>query len=972
MATTSVTDLMAQIDAVRFNPSAIHQLSLKLLEEVRNGERVVVDPTNPFMFLLETSAVNVAAAMAANEANTRKQYGVMALTEDEIYHHMSDKDYLDRFAKPSRTTITILVSREEIMARAVATGQGGMRKLVIPRHSEFTVAGYQFTMQYPIEMRVMANGGLQIIHDVSRQSPLMSLPSNVVDYSLANIDGTIYLMIKAPVLQMKIDVKYPKMTSASVFDTRYEFNNKYHFARVYQASATGEWVEMKTTHSDQVFDPLTPTAVLRVYDGKLRVSIPLIYQSAGLVDSELRVEIYSTVGPLNLILNNYEPGAYTARWVDLDADDGGKYSAPLAQLNAISVFSDSVVAGGEEALSFDALRERVLMNSLGAQQLPITNAQATSKLANLGYNLTVNLDTVTNRQFLATRILPPPTDGSVISGVASTVATYQSSFDELKQHPDIRDNGQRLTITPKVLFEGNNGLYHVVPKPTVNALLALRGSDAFISTIEESKYLASPFYYVWDINDDLFDCRMYHLDSPEIDSKVFVQENDTTGLVVATAMQGLEKTDDGYRLVVKTKSSEEWKALRDDQVFLQLAFQAQGESTRAYLNGTLIGRDVDTQERIYEFLINTNYDVNDKDGLMVTNFNIFGITQNCPIDLAATFDLFYVVSDYYYLDMKSSDIDKISGRALLPDGSVGMIHEQLNIHLGHTLSTFWMNNRSVVGTAEYLVHPVDVYATYQQNVYERDPVTNTIKVEMVEGAAVFNILHNAGDFILDVNGEKTYKHRKDEVVLDNNGNPVIANPRGMLRQTDLFLMDGLYYFATDPVARAYAASVPNTIVDWLEEDIAPIAKGLLEQSELFFHPQVTSGNTDALVLEGFEIEIETEQALTVKYYMTDAGYKNPELRTSLTTTAIEVINNAFASSSVVVKDIASKIQSAAGDDVITVSVQGLGGGVPGYDIVTLTNQSARLGVKKKLLNLADGSYTVEDDVEVLFLKHRES
>ncbi|MNG11239.1 hypothetical protein D3C84_947620 [compost metagenome] len=126
------------------------------------------------------------------------------------------------------------------------------------------------------------------------------------------------------------------------------------------------------------------------------------------------------------------------------------------------------------------------------------------------------------------------------------------------------------------------------------------------------------------------------------------------------------------------------------------------------------------------------------------------------------------------------------------------------------------------------------------------------------------------------------------------------------------------------------------------------------------------------MLEGYEIELETEQALTVKYYMTDAGYKNAELRTSLTATAIEVINNAFASPSVVVKDIASKIQSAAGDDVITVSVQGLGGGVPGYDIVTLTNQSARLGVKKKLLSLADGSYTVEDDVDVLFLKHRES
>ena len=968
---TSITDLMAAIDAVRFNPSTIHQLSLKILEEVRNGERTVVDPTNPFMFLLETSAVNVAAAMAANEANTRKQYGVMALTEDEIYHHMSDKDYLDRFAKPSRTTITILVSREEIMAKAVATGVGGMRKLVIPRHTEFTVAGYQFTMQYPIELRVMANGGLQLIHDVSRQSPLMSLSSNVVDYTVANIDGTIYLMIKAPVLQMKIDVKYPKITSASVFDTRYDFSNQFYYARVYQANGQGEWVEMKTTHSDQVFDPLTPTAVLRVYEGQLRVSIPLVYQSAGLVDSELRVEIYTTTGPLNLILNNYEPGAYTARWVDLDADDAGLYSAPLAQLNVISVFSDSVVAGGAEALGFDALRERVITNSLGSQQLPITNAQATSKLANLGYNLTVNLDTITNRQFLATRILPPPADGSVVSGVASTVATYQASFDDLKQHPDIRDNGLRLTITPKVLFEGNNGLYQVVPKPMVNQLLGLRGTDTFITTIEESKYLASPFYYVWDISDDLFDCRMYHLDSPEIDAKVFVQENDTTGLVVSTASQGLEKTDDGYRLVIKTKSSDEWKALSDDQVFVQLAFTAQGETTRAYLNGTLLGKDVDTGERMYEFLINTNYDVNPDNGLVITNFNIFGVGQNCPIDLSATFDLLYVVGDYTYLDMQSSDIDKVVGTALLPEKFVGLIHEQLNIHLGHTLSTFWMNNRSVVGSAEYLVHPVDVYATYEENVYERDPATGVIKVAIVDGKAVFNILHAKGDPILDVNGERVFKFRKDEVVLEG-GKPVVANPRGMLRQTDLFLMDGLYYFATDTTALAYAASIPNTIVDWLEQDIAPISQNLIEQTELFFHPQITSGNTNALVLEGYEIELETEQALTVKYYMTDAGYKNAELRTSLTATAIEAINNAFANASVVVKDIASKIQTAAGDDVITVSVQGLGGSLPGYDIVTLTDQSSRLGVKKKLLNLADGSYTVDDDVEVLFLKHRES
>lgn len=968
--TTTTAELMAAIDAVRFNPAAIHRLALNILEETRNGERVIVDPTNPFMFLLESSAVNVAAAMASNEANLRKQYGSMALTEEEIYLHMSDRDYLDRFAKPSRTEIGILLSLDEIYQRVIPTGSGGMKKMVIPRHSEFTVAGYSFTMQYPIELRVMANKGLQVIHDVSRQSPLMSLTSNVAKTVLMNIDGQKYLLIYAPVLQVKIDVQYPKLVAATAFRKRYNFDNQFHFARVYQANAAGEWVEMRTTHTDQVYDPMVPTAVLKVLDGQLEVSIPMIYQSAGTVESELRVEIYTTVGPLDLILNNYEPGSYTARWLDLDADDNGIYIAPLTQFSSVSVFSDRVVTGGSDALTFEALRERVINNSLGSQQLPITNQQLTSTLSNLGYNLSTNIDLITNRQFLATRVLPPPSDGSVISGAAATVATYQASFDDLKSHEYIRDNGLRLTITPKVLFQGYNGQYGLVSKMRTDELLAMRGTDAFLPELEQNRYLASPFYYVWDIDNDIFDCRMYHLDAPTVESKVFVQENDTTGLIVATDTFALEKIDEGYRVVIKTKSSEEWKLLRDDQVYVQLAFVAQGETARAYINGTLLARDVDTNERIYEFKILTNYDVDEAHGLMINNFTIFGQVQNCPIPLEGKLDILYVAADYSYLDMVSSEIDTILDSSLLPEKYIGLIHEQLNVTLGHTLDGFWLNNRSVVSSIEYMTYPTDVVATYSENVYERDPVTGAVKVEIgADGKPKFTLLYAKGDIVRDSTGEVTYQYRQGDVIVDAQGNPVPANPRGMLRQTDLFLMDGLYYFATESASKDYAASVPNTIVSWLEDDIKPISERLLEQTELFFHPQITTGYAKALVMDNFEIDLDTEQTLTVRYYLSETGFKNAELRKSLETTAIEVIHEAFGSSRVSTKDIANRIQLAAGDDVRTVSVSGLGGGTPGYDIVSLQDESARLGIRKKLVALADGTYAVEDSVEVLFIQH---
>jgi len=963
----TIEEMKAQIDLVRFNPSAICQVALDVLEEVNTGTRLVVDPTNPFMFLLEASAVNASAAMSCFADYSRKQYGVMAQDEDEIYMHMSDKDFMGRFGTPSSTTMIMLLSLEEVKAKALETDLISMRKLVIPRHTTFTVAGYSFMMQYPIELRVMSHGGLNILHDVTRKSPFLSLETNVVDYEIVNIDGTVFICLQIPVLQLDSQVFYPKVNMGTLTEATYAFDGQFHYARVYRSLEDGTWDEMKTTHSEQVFDITTPTAVLKVYNGSVKVSVPLVYQANGMVTRELRVEIYSTRGEINLILNNYPPNAYGATWLDYDNDDDGRYAAPLKAFNAISVYSESTVTGGSNALSFDQVRERLISTAMGDQQLPITSVQLGTTLENAGFSAVVNTDFVTQRQILATRTLPTPDDLSVYTGMASTIGMLQCAADEIRDLFGVRDNIKRLTLTPQVLYQNNDSLLTIMPEVAIQNLEALRETDLFAQEVSGKHYLWSPFYYVWELSGDYFTTRAYHLDNPQITSKAFVEENPTLGMTVATDSYAIEKVADGYRIVITTRSGPVYKGLDLEQRHVVLSFEAPVENGRASLEGTYLYTNEDTGESAYEFLVQTNYDVDSGDHLIVTNFTLFGQVQPCTINLKDKFTLVYGVSSYLTQDMEFTDIDKLTDMTLVPASHYAIIQEELNFVLGYSLDRLWTNSRSVVGSEGYLTYETDVPAVWESTQYRRDPETGGYLISMVDGQPDFEILHNIGDPVL-VNGVQQYAHQKGDLVYDADGQPIVASPRKVVRQVDLFLVDGLYYFADDDVTLNYTRSIPNTVVGWLENDISSAASKMLELTELYFYPQRTTGYVDALVLEGFEVRLEVEQALHIELYMTKSGYEDLPLRASIESNILEILADEFTNDTVRCIDIENRVIAAAKDQVITAVVSGLGGS-NNYRVVTLMDQSARFGIRKKLQALADGTYSVVDDVTITFLRH---
>ena len=967
MSAIDLQEWQKQIERYQFNPSAIQRLALSKLELQRDGLTDIHDANSPFMFLLEASTVHAAAAMVHSTAETRKQYPSMALTEDELYMHMSDKDYAGRFASPSRTTISILLERDELYARVVPTGVGSIRKLTIPRHTEITVSGVSFTMQYPIDIRLMAHGGLQIVYDVEKVSPLETVSTNIVDWRMMNVNGTEYVRINVPISQFKIATHTAALNRSTGFSNLYEFTDQFYYARVFYAQANGVWKEMLTTHTDQVFDPLKPTALLKVYENRLRVTLPQIYLTSQLVDTELRIDIYTTRGPMEMMLSEYQVNAFLARWVDLERDDNGLYVAPLQAFSSMAVFSDQVATGGSNGLTLEQMRERVVSGALGDLDHPITNVRIGSRLQSLGYDSVKDIDNITNRSFLATRAMPKPTDGSSVAGAGCTIQTLTASMTALTSYNTVMDNGNRITLLPSTLYQNINGVLNLVPDAAVAQLLALP-HDIRSRRINEDSYLYSPFHYVLDMNNDQFELRPYYLDNPAIEAKSYVQENDTTGIAVATDAMQILRTEQGYLITLVTKSTEAWKELDDANAFSQLSFRPAGEKDRAFLNGVLVGR-TENNERVYTFELGTDYDVDANDNIVLTTFSMYDNEErDHATPLTSDFDVIYGACNLTIEGLQSSTIDLDLGTADLPANPTGISRERLNVRLGKSLRNLWASSRSVVSSENYQRYETNQPDTYRETVYQRDS-NGAIEITIGPGNVLeYVVLHEIGDPVLDEHGDPVYRHMKGDPVLDPDGEPIVISSRHMLRQCDLFLVDGAYWFADDAQAVAYKVSLPQTISDWVNGDLENISQYLLEQTNMYFYPKATLGHVKAIILEDQETTLSAGQSFSVTYYLRGLAYRDSALRQALTRMAVEVINDALQQATVTMSDITRRLIERAGGDIIGARLEGLGGALT-LDTVTLKDDSARLSIKKLATANADGSIGIQDAVAVAFIQH---
>lgn len=970
-AGVKVSNLLEDIALYKYNPSGIQRVVLEHLRSLTDGVVDVIDPTNPFVFLLESSSVNTAAAMMENAANTRKQYPAAAQTPEDIYVHMSDVDFVDRFATPAMTRFSIMMQKDDVINKMVLDPLTASKKVTIARNSEFTVAETTFSLQYPITIKQLSHGGLLITYETDIVSPLQNLETNNIDYDVrTDSTGIEWLYFEFDVYQFKINSITVPISPSISFNQEIDLTDHFYYARVYSQNRTNSsvWDEIYTTHTDQVYNNNITTAVLKVTDKVLTVSIPQVYINTGMITGTLRIDVYETKGNISMTMENYPITAFSSKIKSIDTyRDSTEYTASMVNVNYIA-YCTKIVNGGTFELSFDKLKERVIMNSVGRNNLPITNIQIENSLQSSGYQIVKNIDVITNRVFLATKPLPPPFDEKLITAGSASIETFLISIKDAINHASVKNNGERITLTPEMVYVNKSGIIKVIPKDQLQTLLN-SSVDNIAINVSTNDYLYSPFHYVLDTSKDEFELRPYYLDKPDVQTIRFVSQNETTQCQVNTQSYKIVGTPTGYKLTIFTKSNDNFINIDDENIFVQLSYIPISEVARSYINGVLVNKDSEG-ERVYEFDITTNFDVDSDDNIIFNNFKMFTTDLKLTASsLVNTFDIFYCIDEYDQSLFKTSNSNSLIGNFLLPFNTVNVTHENIRIKFGDSLKTLWARARSVLTSGDYVKYTEDVIWLHEKDIYKTDPITGSNFSFDANGDIVYTKLHSIGDTVLDSDGVPVIRHYRGENVLDAYGKPIAANTSYITRQIDMMFIEGSYFFATDYAAIKYREDMVKTILDWLTIDLSAMGKKLLEQTKIYFYPKKTMGMIDVIIDETRVTTVSAGQSFKVDMYVKPDVYKNIELRNLLIKTTITTIDSLLKQSTISMSEISSALRTNYNNDVVSFSLTGLGGAL-NLETLTLVNESERCSIRKRLIKTGDSKLIVQEDVVCTFINYQ--
>jgi hypothetical protein len=91
----------------------------------------------------------------------------------------------------------------------------------------------------------------------------------------------------------------------------------YHL-RCYVQNSDNSYSEINVTHTAQVYDPFVITAVIKVFEASVEVTIPSIYTKTNMITGKLRLDVYQTKGPLSVSLGSYRAEYFIADLINLD------------------------------------------------------------------------------------------------------------------------------------------------------------------------------------------------------------------------------------------------------------------------------------------------------------------------------------------------------------------------------------------------------------------------------------------------------------------------------------------------------------------------------------------------------------------------------------------------------------------------------------------------------------------------------
>ena len=940
-----------------YDPNKLQQVMLENLEASTNGEFVITEPTNPFVMLMELAVTSGANAITEPLSIIRQLYPALAENPSDLYHHVSDSELVSLFSTPATTPMVLYINVKDLYSYGSKDVSGDFVETVLPIGTEITVASTTFTLLNNIDIKLYTEGAVFVEQQSNNELDISVKNLGVLSSGIVNFaNGEPWIVFETLVKQVKKHTITKAITPSEGFDVITGLNDKYSYSNIeYKNSKTNNvYTKLTKSHSKTYIDRGVPTCYIEVGGKDVRFKIPDVYLIDGAVSGNIKIDVYETLGKLYLPINKYPMEEYS-----VNVPSTGTTEAE-ASINNISILANSraVLDGGIDSVPLEALKKIVINNSTGAIDVPVTDANVIQKGVLEGFDVSKAIDVLTDRTYVASKNLPVLNISNVYSRPDIYFNTVGLLISELVDTKYIKVRGDYLIIKSGCVFKDTNGSVSVVSDLELNALNALP-IDALISETKVSKYFFTPYFYIIDTsNSNDIRSTVYKLDKPYLENVVIKAKNPNVLPKVNIDKYTVELNETGYDIYFSLISNDDFKSTNLDVVKGQLGIKLNNSNEKLYIETTY-----DKVNNLLVFHIETDLVMGTNNTLVVNN-GVSSISSR-SIDLISDIDVVIYTLDPGVVDTTNFVATEL--RYNLSDHTVIFGKEQVTLNLGNKVEHVWNMLYNTYTERKYKKYLNDVVKVYEEDVYNVDPDTGSIFkcVTYINGdiGPEYNILHHAGDTVLDEHGNTVYIHKAGEVILDN-GVPVIDTVSGVIRNVDIMMLDYEYKIANSNVYKNYLNTVIDTIDSWISDSIGSINKVLLENTVLLYKSykkvgkvKITSNNTT------YSVDYNIKP--TVKLYVKDDKYTGDELA-NIRYVVGDIIHDTINESTINLEHAKDSIITKLGNNVAAVKITGIDT-VNNSDIFNMYDDGKRLVLNKTLSVDTNNDIIVRYDVDVILV-----
>lgn len=949
----NIQDELTNLELYKYHPNGILNVSLNRLTDMLSGKVEIIDPNNPFVYLLETNCLNTAFAIQENLLLTRKLYPRLANTEDDLYLHMSDKDYLGRFGEPAFANVLFNILFNDFNNKATYNPILKEYVLKIPRHLKLTVDQYIFTLPSAIIIRKSDNGVIDVKYENQTFNNIFPVTTNFISFDIFKINqDETYLTFSVRMPEVDIETVELPVEKSKLFRNRITYNPNrlfYYFRAFYLLD--GDWKEMIVTHTDQVYDIYTPTCIVKILGeiNSVEYYIPPVYVNTGKLGTRVKFLVYTTNGSINVNFNDYKVPEFLSEYNPVFPDQEiDEFTQPLQLISKVIYIRDEVI-DGKNSISFIDLKDNVIDNSIGDRKLPITNKQLEFEVLQRNFKLLKSVDNLNTRIFLLESNIPTAKTRYPISRFNLDIIEYKTKISDLisdKNSIVVIDNGN-VIIPQGTVFKIDSGEINILDSNEYSVLVSRSGIE-LTTLVNTNKYISVFYHYVLDTSGNELELRPYEINSPNIDRISFKEFNATNGLSINTISSNIYKSSNGFTIDVITSVKRYNNSIDETNVTPYIVYRANDiTDSKFFLKGRLYTTVNDNP--VFRFDIDTQYYIDKDHKLYITNFiDGNGDTITVPIDLLSKLEVIWL-TDTILPTFESTSIDEYVLGTQLAVNNVVLTLEEYTVRFGWWLKLLYSRTHTSVTEGLYEVYEDDVPKKYKSTVYGVDN----------------SIIHMVGDVVLDENNEIVYEALKGDVKLDEFGNPIETRVEELSRYLNLCFIDYIVGIPNLSTIKDYRTQLRQYLTEKIVENAPIIQENLLDNSEAFV---VVPKNLNDIEVKTptRTIRVNSRQDFVVNVFVNDRVYNELETRDNIVFTIIKELDEYLYNNTLVSKTEAlNSIYNRIKEFVSSVSIERFT--ELNEEYMEIVNSNARLSFDKTLV-IEGSDYNIVDDIVVNFIK----